>query len=76
MKAELYQNGPMECSIHATDAFEAYTGGIYTEVIPAGSDLIILSPLLDGVWSQTLKSSTGSEETHGEHTRVKAVSSE
>ena len=39
MKAELYQNGPMECSIHATDAFEAYTGGIYTEVIPAGSDL-------------------------------------
>jgi len=39
MKRELFQNGPMECSIHATDAFDAYTGGIYHEIIPKGSDL-------------------------------------
>jgi len=29
----------MECSIHATPAFDKYTGGIYHENIPAGSDL-------------------------------------
>lgn len=25
----------MECSIHATDAFDKYTGGIYHEVLDA-----------------------------------------
>jgi len=32
MKAEL-QNGPIGCGVHATDEFEKYTGGIYSEHI-------------------------------------------
>ena len=32
MKAAL-QDGPISCGIHATDAFEEYTGGIYSEVV-------------------------------------------
>jgi len=31
MKAELYNHGPISCGIHVSDAFEGYTGGVYSE---------------------------------------------
>ena len=31
MKAEIYARGPIGCGIHVTEAFEKYTGGVYSE---------------------------------------------
>jgi len=33
MKAEIYARGPIGCGVHVTDAFEKYTGGIYSEFV-------------------------------------------
>ena len=33
MKSDIYLYGPISCGMDVTDNFEAYTGGIYSEVL-------------------------------------------
>jgi len=35
MRAEIFSRGPISCGIEATELFENYTGGIYSELIPS-----------------------------------------
>ncbi|KAK9808537.1 hypothetical protein WJX73_006068 [Symbiochloris irregularis] len=34
LKAEIFKRGPIACGMHVTEAFAAYTGGIYSEDFP------------------------------------------
>jgi cathepsin X len=42
MKAEIYARGPISCAVDATNKFEAYTGGIFSEylVLPLTNHII------------------------------------
>jgi cathepsin X len=39
MKSQIFRYGPIGCGIQATPKFDAYTGGIYEEVLPAAPQL-------------------------------------
>eukprot|EP00825_Cyclidium_porcatum_P042994 TRINITY_DN5_c0_g1_i5.p1 TRINITY_DN5_c0_g1~~TRINITY_DN5_c0_g1_i5.p1 ORF type:complete len:209 (+),score=37.09 TRINITY_DN5_c0_g1_i5:271-897(+) len=70
MMNEIYQRGPITCSLDATQEFYNYTGGIFID--KSGS--LNLDHAISLVQKKVLN--IGLEEIHGEHTGVKEVISE